>query len=76
MQFDSFLEKTYREIDKTNNSIHINYDLIVVETATEDGRFIFRYNKNPGTYGKCENCYTTGILRVSCACKKVAYCNE
>jgi hypothetical protein len=43
---------------------------------SEDGKFMFKYNKNPGTYGKCENCYNTGILRVKCACKKVAYCNE
>jgi hypothetical protein len=75
-QFDTFLDKTFRDLDRTSNSIHYNYDLIVVETATDAGQFIFRYNKNPGTYGKCENCYNTGILRVKCQCKKVAYCNE
>lgn len=76
LQFDSFLQKTYREVDKTSTSIHINYDLIVVEIAAIDGKFIFRFNKNPGVYGKCENCFQTGILRSMCACKKVAYCSD
>ncbi len=31
MQFDTFLKKSYRDIDKTSNSIHFSYDLIVVE---------------------------------------------
>ena len=76
MQFDTFLSKTYKEVDKTSNSIYFNYDLIVVETAALDGKFMFRFNKNPGVYGKCENCYQTGILRSVCPCKKVAYCSD
>jgi len=27
-------------------------------------------------YGKCEGCYSYGVLKVMCACKKVSYCNE
>ena len=70
-------DKSYRELDKTTTfSINPYYDLIIAETASKEGRFIFKYNKNPGTYGKCENCYATGILKVKCACGKVAYCNE
>lgn len=31
MQFDTFLKKSWREIDRTSNSIHFVYDLVVVE---------------------------------------------
>ena len=27
-------------------------------------------------YGKCEGCYSYGVLKVTCGCKKVSYCNE
>ena len=39
-------------------------------------QFIFSFNKNPGVFGRCESCYSSGMLKVICACKKVAYCNE
>lgn len=36
-QFDTFLEKEYRELDRTSNSIHPHMDLIVVEQPTSTG---------------------------------------
>ncbi|CDW85002.1 ubiquitin carboxyl-terminal hydrolase family [Stylonychia lemnae] len=75
-QFDSFLNKTYSELDKSNNSINSNYDLIIVEVPNQNNKYMFRYNKNPGSFGKCENCYQTRMLKVVCPCKKVSYCDE
>jgi hypothetical protein len=45
------------------------YDLVVVETATSEGQFMFPYDKNPGQMGKCEGCYSNGMLKTICACK-------
>ena len=75
-QFEILLEKTWKEVEKTTNNIHPNLDLIALEVATQDGQFIFRFNKNPGIIGKCEGCYASGVMKVICGCKKVAYCNE
>lgn len=36
IQFESFMAKTFRDIDKTSNNIHFRYDLLVVETAGGD----------------------------------------
>jgi hypothetical protein len=74
LQLEYLQDKTMREIDRTSNNIHFSYDLVVAEITTPGNPFIFRYNRNPGTYGKCENCYTTGILTVQCVCKKASYC--
>jgi hypothetical protein len=74
-QFEVYIDKSFKEVDATSNSIS-HYDLIIVELADENGQFIFRYNKNPGVQGKCESCYTYGSMRVVCGCKKVQYCNE
>jgi len=38
-------------MENTKDSIHWNYDLLVIERASKEGIFIFKYNKNPGTYG-------------------------
>ena len=70
------MEKTYKEFDRMTNSISQYVDLVVVETANPQGQFIFRYNKNPGMFGQCANCYKTRVLNVNCACKKVGYCDE
>ena len=51
-------------------------DLFVVEVRANGSPFIFKYNKNPGEYGKCEGCYQTSLLKVSCVCKEVHYCSE
>lgn len=75
LQLDILQDKTWKEVDRTNNNISFNYDLVVVEIKAKDSSFIFRYNKNPGQYGKCENCYQTTILKATCQCKKVFYCN-
>lgn len=75
LQLDILQDKTWKEVDRTNNNISFNYDLIVVEVQAKGSPFIFRYNKNPGQYGKCENCYQTSILKAACQCKKVFYCN-
>lgn len=37
---------------------------------------MFKYNKNPGTFGKCDSCYMTSVLKVKCKCEKMFYCNE
>jgi hypothetical protein len=60
------IDKTLKEIDRSSNNFHINYDLLVVEVSTEGNPFIFKYNKNPGTYGKCDGCFSTSILKVKC----------
>jgi hypothetical protein len=73
-QFEVLIDKTFKEVDRTN-SFSFRYDQIIVEISAEGSPFIFRYNKNPGAYGKCESCYANNILRVQCQCKKVAYCN-
>lgn len=65
-----------KEVDSSSSSFHFYYDLLVVEIQTADSPFIFRYNKNPGAYGKCDFCYSTGILKTKCACSKVQYCNN
>ena len=69
--FDIMETKTWKEVDRTTNNFHVNYDLLVVEIATDKSPFIFKYNKNPGVYGKCENCYQYNVLRSKCACNKV-----
>eukprot|EP00347_Sterkiella_histriomuscorum_P015219 403357853 len=75
-QLDSILQKTYKDMDRGDQGIRSDQDLFVVEQANQAGQFIFRFNKDPGTYGKCENCYMTGQLKSKCICKKVSYCNE
>lgn len=37
ISFEAYMGKTYREVDKTSNSINSRFDLIVVETATLKG---------------------------------------
>ena len=71
LQFDCMLDKTWRDVDRTSNNFNFNYDLLVVEISPEGSPFIFRYNKNPMFYGKCESCYSIRILKVKCACNKV-----
>ena len=71
------MNKTYKEVEgQSYYGISPKYDIFVAELATEKGEFIFRYNKNPGFHGKCDQCFATGMMKVLCACKKVAYCNE
>jgi ubiquitin carboxyl-terminal hydrolase 4/11/15 len=36
---------------------------------------VFKYNKSPGTFGKCDACYTTTILKIKCPCNKMFYCD-
>jgi hypothetical protein len=56
MQFECMIDKTFKEIDRTQ-SFSFRYDLIVVEISTAESPFIFKYNTNPGAFGKCESCY-------------------
>lgn len=72
MQLNSFMDKPLNKLER------ISYfsDLFVVEIKTNDSPFIFKFNKNPGEYGKCEGCYQTQILKITCACKEVQYCSE
>ena len=74
MQFECMIEKTFKEVDRTQ-SFSFRYDLIVAEISTNESPFIFKYNTNPGAFGKCESCYQTAILKVQCLCKKVSYCD-
>jgi ubiquitin carboxyl-terminal hydrolase 4/11/15 len=66
------LNKPYGKIER----ISFFSELLVVELRTNESPFIFKYNKNPGEYGKCEGCYQTSILKVVCQCKEVQYCSE
>ena len=43
--------------------IYYKYDLFVIELATQEGNFIFRYCKNPGVPGRCDFCYTRGLMK-------------
>lgn len=61
-QLDSFLNKPYGKMER----ISFFSELVVVEIKANESPFIFKYNKNPGEYGKCEGCYQTSILKVSC----------
>ena len=67
MQLDSWLDKPISKLDRFS----FFTDLIVVEIKTGESPFIFKYNKNPGEYGKCEGCYHYSILKVTCVCKEV-----
>ncbi len=69
------LEKTCRSVDRSTSSINFYYDIFVVEVSNAENRFIFKYNKNPGKFGKCESCYQTTILTTKCPCDKVHYCS-
>lgn len=53
---------------------NFNFDLMVVEISTPGNPFIFRFNKDPGEFGKCEGCYYIKPLPVKCECEKVLYC--
>lgn len=67
LQLNSFMDKPISKLDR------ISYfsDLFVVEIKTAESPFIFTYNQNPGEYGKCEGCYQTHVLKVTCVCKEV-----
>jgi hypothetical protein len=69
IQFESFLPKTLREVNKSSHSISEYYDQVVIETATSEGQFIFSFDKNPGEFGRCESCYSNGMMRTLCVCK-------
>jgi len=72
IQLDSWLDKPLSKLDRFS----FFTDLIVVEIKANESPFIFKYNKNPGEYGKCEGCYQTSLLKIICACKEVQYCSE
>lgn len=46
--------------------------IIVLEAATNDGKFIFKYMKN-APRGKCDHCKKHSILLAKCKCGKVFY---
>ncbi len=75
VQFDCLLDKTWREVERSQNSFSYSYDLLVVELQSNDSPFVFKYNKSPGTFGKCDACYTTTILKIKCPCNKMFYCD-
>jgi hypothetical protein len=66
------MEKPFNKLDRFS----FYSDLIVAEVSANGSPFIFKYNKNPGEFGKCEGCYQTSLLKVSCICKEVLYCSE
>lgn len=72
IQLNALMEKPLSKLDRFS----FFSDLIVVEIKANESPFIFKYNKNPGEYGKCEGCYQTSILKVTCVCKEVQYCSE
>ena len=67
IHLDSWLDKPISKLDRFS----FFTDLIVVEIKANDSPFIFKYNKNPGEYGKCEGCYQISLLKITCACKEV-----
>lgn len=75
MQFDLLLDKSQKDLEKDNSHFSYEYDLLVAEFSNADNRFIFTYNKAPGTFGKCESCYQIKILKVVCECKEASYCS-
>lgn len=74
VQMSMFYTKTYADYNREHGSIYEKYDLIVIETASQAGKFVFQYEKSKWQWGKCEFCYTYNFLKAVCACKKVAYC--
>ena len=69
-------KQTFKEGENLSFGVNSNLDLFVVEQATHQGNYMFKWEKNPGFMGKCEFCYNYKVLKVVCACKKVAYCDE
>lgn len=51
------MSKTFDQSEKSGSSIYYRYDLFVVEIATREGKFMFKFCKNPGVPGKCDFCY-------------------
>jgi len=48
---------------------------LIIETATHDGKFIFRYRRNVRP-GVCPACNLHKFLVCSCSCELVSYCSE
>lgn len=48
---------------------------LVIETATVDGRFVFKYRRNARP-GVCPACNVHKLLVCPCSCELVSYCSE
>ena len=80
MSLELVLDKKVREINvKLGGRICSEKEIVFVETANKDKKFMFRFSLDKSKYSKCKYavCGKQGLIdQYSCICGQISYCSE
>ena len=80
MSLELVLDKKVRDINqKLGGILCSEKEIVFVETADLEGKFLFRFSLDKSKYTKCKYaiCGKQGLIdKVACVCGTISYCSD